>query len=662
MFFEDAELLEEFLEESFDTIEVCNRTLEAMSQGQDVAGGLNALFRGVHTIKGGSGMFSFEKTHKVAHSLESYLEKLKSSAPSSLSEEQWHFIQTEIDKLEQLLKSRDQAELEASSAPDTEKSESVEAPDRKSGESHLFKDFYHDFDQLFDDFNAREIPQFECRVPDALKDKGVELLEKVGCNCIQEDKKDQHWSCLFIYEGDDIKQVDHILSKMSFLEDVNWIERFEKEVEVKPEVTPEEVRSQPSAPVQNAPPQPSEMLRVPLERVNQVLDNAWEMFLLSNQMSYLLEVHRPELKKNVAFMQAFESLEIQMKRNIEEIESRAMSMRMSTVHNIFNRMSKVVRGYSQESGKNIDFVTDGEHIELDKKVIDMLSDPLIHLVRNAMDHGIEDADSREMSGKSRAGKIELKAYVNGNSAFIEITDDGKGMNPDKILESAKGKGLDVSDVETDQEAIELIFKPGFSTAQEVSSVSGRGVGMDAVKTSVEGLGGSLSIETKEGQGSLFRIELPMGMSVIQALVVRVNNFLYAFNSEAILKTEKVSIFDIKKNGDEEFYHYNGDYIPCVGLERFFIDGDSERKKAISTQTAVCVVRAGEEIVAIRVDEVLQSTGLVAKPIPALSPKISVMGGVSLLQSGHPVVILSVEKIIQEYLRGSFIGRSHERSA
>lgn len=653
MFFEDAELLEEFLEESFDTIEVCHRALEEIFQGQDVSEGLNALFRGIHTIKGGSGMFAFEKTHQLAHSLENYLERLKSSAPSALSEEQWFYIQTEIDKIEKLLKSRDQENIEASSAPSDQHVSDEKSPMK----TKLFIDFYHDFDQLFEDFNARELPQFELRIPKSLKEKAIEILEKVGCDCIQENKSDQTWDCLFIYEGSDIKQVDHILSKMSFLEEVNWIERFEKDLVDKGAVdrTP---TSSPAVSVAS----PTEMLRVPLERVNQVLDNAWEMFLLSNQMSYLLEVHRPELKKNVAFMQAFESLEIQMKRNIEEIESRAMSMRMSTVHNIFNRMEKVVRGHSQESGKSIDFMTDGEHTELDKKVIDMLSDPLIHLVRNAMDHGIEDADTREMHGKKRSGSIELKAYVHGNSAFIEIRDDGKGMRPEKILELAKEKGVDVSEVETDQQAIELIFKPGFSTAQEVSSVSGRGVGMDAVKTSVEELGGSLSIETKEGEGSLFKIELPMGMSVIQALIVRVNNFLYAFNSEAILKTEKISIFDIKKNGDEEFYHYNGDYIPCVGLDKFFVDGDLERQRPINTETSVCVVRAGEDIVAVRVDEVLQSTGLVAKPVPVLSPSIEVMGGVSLLQSGDPVVILSVEKIIQEFLKGSFIGGSHERCA
>lgn len=622
--FQDDELLQDFLEEAYDILEVCKSSLVDLENNHETSAALDSLFRGVHTIKGGCGMFSYTATTERAHELETFLATAKESN-KVLSNEEVEYVSKSLELIEDMLRNGESGQTVK-----------LATPTAKTGtNTKYFKLFYEQFDDIFADFDARRVSQIELRVQTKQKEKLIALLDKIELNLIHETAEDAGINLLLIYSGQNFDNIEQVIKKIPGLIAWGWIKKFISEKVVEKQ----EAKTQHGQPVAQ-----SEMLRVPLDRVNQVLDNAWELFLVSNQLSYLVNQHRAVLAEHVSFIQAFEALETQLKRNIKEVESRAMTMRMSTVSKVFSRMEKIVQGYVNETGKMIDLVTMGENVELDKKVIDMLGEPLVHLIRNAMDHGIEKVESRVQSGKAKTGKIELKAEVSGNRVNIIIKDDGKGMCPDAILESAKRKGLDTSHVSSREDALNLIFTPGFSTVAEVSNVSGRGVGMDAVKNSVTTLGGSIELQTTLGVGTTFKIQIPMGMSVISALVIDVNGYLYALDSENVIKAEKTTTFQIKKNGQEEYYMYNGNFIPCISLQKMFYNGKEKAHKGIKTITSVCVLNSPNGMFAIQVDEVLETIGLVAKPCPNLVPGDAPISGVSLLQSGQPVIILAVEKI------------------
>lgn len=389
-----------------------------------------------------------------------------------------------------------------------------------------------------------------------------------------------------------------------------------------------------------------EILRVPLEKINSVLDHVWEVFLIRNQLSYLVDQYRKDFEKShIGFIQGFEALDTLLKRNINDIEQKTMSMRMSNVKTVFQRMNKVINDYCAKSSKTIQLTTFGEDIELDKKIIDMLAEPLIHLVRNAIDHGIEDSiNERRALNKKDVGQVTLKAGLEGTNAYIEITDDGRGIDAEKIKYSAQNKGLDTKHVQTEEQAIHLIFEPGFSTATEVTDVSGRGVGMDVVKSSVEAMGGRITIRTQIGEGTTFKISIPTGVSVVQALEIKINQSTYAIDADQIIRTKKIALSELKKNLGCNYIYYENDFIPCIETETLF-NSNSTIKKS-SEKQSICVVQFNGQTFGLLVDEINNSSTLVTKRLPDICTNDDLISAVSLLQSGRPVFLLSIEKILK----------------
>src|SRR5690606_19564457 len=350
--------------------------------------------------------------------------------------------------------------------------------------------------------------------------------------------------------------------------------------------------------------QNQEVLRVPLATVNSILDHIWELVLVRNQMAHLFKENKNIFKDHLSFIQQFESIDNVIERNIHELESKTMSLRLNPIKRIFDRMGKVVKEYCNQSNKEIEFVTSGEGIDLDKKVLDQLNEPLIHLIRNAIDHGVEKSDERIRAGKPAQGRVELSAQLQGNEVSIVISDDGKGIDGNKILESARKKTLDVSHISTEKDALDLIFAPGFSTAEQVTDVSGRGVGMDAVRKSIQELGGSISIDTAIGKGTKFKINLPLTMSVSKCLIVDIRGLEYAFSTKSIVAVEKISMNQLKKNGADLFYEFNGEMIPCFNVGEILPDYRQEPDLP-TTYTHVCVTSVNGQTVSFCVDEILQ---------------------------------------------------------
>lgn len=392
-------------------------------------------------------------------------------------------------------------------------------------------------------------------------------------------------------------------------------------------------------------PSSGELIRVPLERIQQNFDVISEIFLTRNQLRYLVEQKSSKQIDDAAFLRKWEGLDHALRKNIGELEHIAMAMRMMPIKGLFRRMETTVRNYLSSSEKKISVEINGDQTELDKKILDSLSEPMIHLVRNAMDHGIESAEERRKLGKNEVAKLRLSAEVVGNEVEIRVTDDGKGIDEEKILESARSKGLDISRVKTRDDALHLIFESGFSTKDQVSEISGRGIGMDAVRNYVESVGGTIAIETEINRGTTFILSLPLGMSVIPALIVSVRGQKFAVSTSDILETMRVSKQAIVENGGITYFERKGEFIPCFDIGKYlFADRDQDRVSSITQRVPLCVVKDGEDLIALQLGELIANVEIVAKPVPRRAPDIPYVTGVSILASGEPAFVISLSKL------------------
>lgn len=389
-----------------------------------------------------------------------------------------------------------------------------------------------------------------------------------------------------------------------------------------------------------------EMLRIPLHRVNESLSHIWEIFLIRNQMAYLFAQHKDALRGQHEFTQAWEVLDNALRRNVSELEGKAMAMRMQPIRVVYDRVEKAVRSYISSHDKQIRLERVGDDVDVDKRVVDTLTEPMIHLVRNALDHGIESPAEREAAGKPPGGTITIRSRIVGERVEIVIEDDGHGMDATRILEKARSKGIDVSGVQTEGEIFDLIFLPGFSTAEQVSDVSGRGVGMDVVRTSVSELRGSVSVETELGRGTSFLISLPLSLSVINAIVFNAGGRMFAAGIANVLEVCRVDPSSLQANGGETYFLLRDSFIPCLDL-RTMLRSEPPEDEPIAT---LVILSLGDKTVAVRVDEVLSNTELVAKPTPPHAQDVPYVSGISILQTGTPLFILNLEMLARRATR------------
>ena len=316
---------------------------------------------------------------------------------------------------------------------------------------------------------------------------------------------------------------------------------------------------------------------------------------------------------------------------------------MVAVGQVFDRFQAFVDKLSGQQGKEIELQLEGRSTEIDKKVIDALSEPLVHLVRNAIDHGLETSNEREALGKHRQGKITLSAIHEGNSLVIEVRDDGFGVDIEGVKQAAISKGIisdaEASDLEQEQ-AVELLFHPGFSTAREVTEMSGRGVGLDAARSQVEMLGGSLTAQSTEGKGTLFRIRLPITMAILPALVVKCGEETYAIALEHIEQTLKSDESEITTVEGSEVLSYRNLALPIGRLRTILNISENNSPKDFY----VVVVRGRNATAGIIVDQVLSSQDIVVKPLTGQLSRLSEYTGAAIAGDGsvfHALDVLSI---------------------
>jgi len=330
-------------------------------------------------------------------------------------------------------------------------------------------------------------------------------------------------------------------------------------------------------------------------------------------------------------------------RLMAELQDEIMQMRLTPVAEVFNKFPRMVRNLARKMGKEVEFIIEGKDIEVDRTILDKLGDVLVHLLRNAIDHGIEPPEERVKLGKPRAGRLELIAKREKSHVVIIVRDDGRGIDPEKVKRKAIEKGFITPEQAaemSDEEAINLIFLPGFSTAEKVTDVSGRGVGMDVVQEVIKALNGSISVKTEVGKGTTFIIKLPISMAIIQALLIKVQNETYAIPINNILETIEVKGDILKTIGGKEVIVLRGEIIPLLSLHELFNLEEPE----VDSFPAI-IVDFGAQKIALRVDELLHKKDIVIKPLGKGLSNLKGFAGATILGDGSVVLIIDINSLL-----------------
>jgi two-component system chemotaxis sensor kinase CheA len=382
----------------------------------------------------------------------------------------------------------------------------------------------------------------------------------------------------------------------------------------------------------------SRTIRVDIERLD-VLMNLFSELLIDRVRIEALaeEIRRPELTETVEHMARVSS----------DLQNIVMKLRMMPVESVFNRFPRMVRDLAKSLDKKVNLIITGADTELDRTVIDEIGDPLVHLLRNALDHGIETVQDRIAAGKPETGTLHLRAYHSGNHVYIEIEDDGQGIRRDKVIRSAIKKGAVTEEKAaqmSDQEVYQLLFASGFSTAEKVSDISGRGVGLDVVKTKIVSLGGQVLIESKEGKGSKFIVQLPLTLSIIAAMLIRLGSEKYAIPLSSIAETAIIRKEDVREVHGTQVMYFRDHVIPVVWLKKVLDcpDQDSEAPEELT----VVIIRKGEAHAALVVDELIGQQEIVLKTLGKYLSKIFAISGATILGDGHVALIIDPNALVK----------------
>lgn len=385
-------------------------------------------------------------------------------------------------------------------------------------------------------------------------------------------------------------------------------------------------------------PAPSRTIRVDIERLDVLMNLFSELLIDRVRLEQLAgEVKRTDLTETVEHMSRVSS----------DLQNIVLKLRMVPVDTVFNRFPRMVRDLAKSLDKKIDLIITGAETELDRTVIDEIGDPLVHLLRNAVDHGVETLSERIAAGKPETGTIQLKAFHSGNHVFIEIVDDGHGIDREKVAGKAIKNGIltpEQAAAMSDDEVALLLFAPGFSTAEKISDISGRGVGLDVVKSKIESLGGTVLVTSTLGQGSKFSVQLPLTLSIISAMLIKVGDENYAIPLSSIVETGLIKRKQIREVHGYKMIPYRNANIPILSLKHIFdISGFDEESEE---ETEIVVIRKGERLAAVTVEEFIGQSEIVIKNLGKYLPAIQGISGATILGDGHVALIIDPNAFIK----------------
>ncbi|MHA0856924.1 chemotaxis protein CheW [Paenibacillus sp. CMAA1364] len=389
----------------------------------------------------------------------------------------------------------------------------------------------------------------------------------------------------------------------------------------------------------------AQTIRVSVERLDHLMNLVGELVIDHTRIDQVERTQRVQFTNDS--LEELSQISDHLTRIIDDLQESVMQARMLPIEQLFNRFPRMIRDLTRDLGKDIDLVLEGKDTELDRTLIEEIADPLIHLIRNAVDHGIELPNQRQQAGKDRKGTLLIQATHEDNQVIIQVADDGAGIDPARMRKSAVSKGIITADEAatlTDREAVHLIFRPGFSTASMVSDISGRGVGMDIVRSHIEKLNGLIDIETELGQGTKFKIRLPLTLAIIIGLLVKLNEQTFIIPMSNISEIVRVPNAEIQTIRGQQVIWSREQIIPVVLLhDRFNIARTQDNKEYVQ----LVIVGSAEKRIALVVDELLGNQEIVIKSLGSYIGKINGIAGSTILGNGKVALILDVSRLMNE---------------
>ena len=498
----------------------------------------------------------------------------------------------------------------------------------------------------------------------AVEELGEIIKSVPDAQMIEDEKFDFSFVVCALTKSDPEEIRKHVMN-VSEVKEVNVIKTIISDEPVKEEPQEEEKKSEPekkaaspaapAAPAastqaqaqkpagQNTAKKPvvNRSVRVDIEKLDDLMNLVSELIIAKNGLASISPEDFAKKEKRSAFNEQIEYLE----RITTNIHQSVMKVRMVPIESVVNRFPRMIRDLSKKLDKPMELYMSGEETELDRTVIDEIGDPLMHILRNSADHGLESAEVRRELGKPETGSIFLNAYQEGNSVVIECSDDGGGINTEKVKRKAIEKGTiteEQAETMTEKDFIDLLFRPSFSTAEKISDVSGRGVGLDVVKSKIESLSGTVECKTVLGQGTTFTIRLPLTLAIIQSLMVIIGDEKYAIPLGSIDTIEDISVNEIKRVEKKEVVNLRGSVIPLVRLaEVLDVPVKSEDKETVT----MVVVAKGEKKAGLVVDDLIGQLEIVIKSIGKYINNSKIISGATVLGDGEIALILDANTLV-----------------
>lgn len=667
-----SQYLDVFLEESKEHLENLNQKLLELEKNPDNGSSLNEIFRSAHTLKGMSSTMGFEDLADLTHHMEDILSDLKEGLLTA-SPYVVDALFKSFDRIQNIVEN-----IENGHGGESDNRDLIEVLDGiKSGlgaqeaaaaaEPQLVLEGSPPREAALSSVNGIEINEYEHSILQVAENSGMKIYAmkiEIDRDCLMKSVRAYMVFRALEEDGEVVKSVPSaqdiddgkfdgnftvlLVSKngldetMKRLNNISEISVAGYEAIALTQLAPRET-SAAKTEAENLVldgdvkdgkkgAKIKQTVRVDIERLDNLMNLVGELVMHKGRLE--------QIAANRKIVELNEAME-QIDRISTDLQSVVMKVRMVPVEQVFNRFPRMVRDLSKELNKEVDFIIEGKETELDRTVIDEIGDPLIHLLRNAIDHGIEPTAERLVKGKPAKGTVLLRARHEGNNVYIEVEDDGGGINTERVLQKAVEKGL----IDTKQaelmgwdETIGLLFYPGFSTAGTVTDVSGRGVGLDVVKSKIEALSGEIFVEARPGLGTRFRIKLPLTLAIIQALMIAVQNEVYAIPLSAVDETTMISSQEIKMMQKQEVIQLRGTVLPLYRLTGLLGLPDPEQE---NESMYVVVVRKGDRQIGLVVDTLIGQQEIVIKSLGRLFLGIPGIAGAIVAGDGNVRLILDI---------------------
>ncbi len=691
----DEDLIQTFIEETRENLETLEEGLLELERVPDDAQQMDEVFRAMHTIKGGAGLMGFTGISAVAHRLENILDMFRRSG-KGLTEDTFGLLLSGTDVIKQMLQSEDtsgesigepleelltalkvyEENLGLASADSSPEQAGQEPQQTQTRFYKIELKFNQDIFETGTDplmllleleesgtileshVNVSNLPPLQQLEPHSLNvfwtiffesDKSQEEIDDififvrdendVSVEDITEEKElwfqgEKRMGELLVERGlispDDVEEV---LQKQKRVGELLIEEGKLTKGQVEKVVqTQQKYREQ----------EQTNTIRVDTHKLEEILNNIAELLIAQSRVKELVvNLASEDRSATVEVLNAFQEVD----KIIRFLQEEVMNTSMIPIGGTFMRFQRMVRDLARENGKEIELVMQGKETELDKKVIEQIADPLKHLIRNCVDHGLETPEEREKAGKPRQGTIWLNAYHQEGNIVIEISDDGRGIDESRVLEKAQSRGLVDPDRTLSRSEIQrLLFMPGFSTAKEVTDISGRGVGLDVVMTNITNLRGSVDLQSEQGRGTTFSIKLPLTLAIIDGMMVRVGEERFIIPLTSITEFIKARPQDIRQvEGKGLIVHLRKEYIPYTGLFQLL---DIEAEYTKPTEGILVIIKEGRKKLAVLVDEIIGQEQVVIKSMKENMEQIDGIAGATILGDGKVAIILDISSLFR----------------